>query len=744
MKLRHQVNLFVLILLGGLATVLVTVGYFAIDRIILQNHATVFTRELDNIDLNIRQSYRELEETGLIGLADYVDAEKKRLLGMLKGYEFGNTGRLYLLTLDGRIALGEGLPPGMPFKPERFQWLLKANTSQVWYEHNGLKHFAVFRRASHWNWLVVLSISEEELFADRDFYLKLALGFSLAACVLAALFSLGISHTLQRRIDPTLRCLQKLEGGDLETRILTPSSDEIGSIQTGINAMIDKVATKTRELETTNRTLQSEIAERNKAEHALQQAKDASEAANLAKSVFLANMSHELRTPLNTILGFSEMLGRDRNASSDQQEKITIINRSGAHLLGMINDVLDLSKIEAGRVELEQEIFDLPRMLEDIGRMFEVRAEGAGLRFVLELDPALARQIKTDVGKLRQILINLAGNAVKFTTEGGLALRARTLPIADAPTMVKLQLEVEDSGPGIAPEQQEHIFDPFVQARQAQAGSEGTGLGLAITQSFVGLLGGEISVESRLGVGSLFRVDLPVALAEAADVSGVEATRPAVLGLEPGQPSWRIVVAEDNVENRLLLSSLLTEVGFEIREAENGEQAVALFEQWQPHFIWMDMRMPVTDGYQATAKIRALPGGDAVKIVAITASAFKEQRTTILEAGCDDVVHKPFKAHEIFDAMAGQLGVNYIHEERERKIAIEAPVELTRERLLQLPRELREALGEAACRLDSEAVVELVERVRFIDPSVAEGLRVLAEGFRFDRILALLEEMSHK
>ncbi|MCU7928984.1 MAG: response regulator [Candidatus Thiodiazotropha sp. (ex Dulcina madagascariensis)] len=516
---------------------------------------------------------------------------------------------------------------------------------------------------------------------------------------------------------------------------------EFQPIEGVVKKLANDVLLRLRELDDHRKHLETEVAERTRdlrvARDEAEAARTKAEVANQAKSIFLANMSHELRTPLNAILGFSEMLGRGRDTTTDQQEKLGIINRSGEHLLAMINDVLDLSKIEAGRIELEPEAFDLPWMLQDIGRMFEMRAAKAELRFELELDPALARYVKTDAGKLRQILINLLGNAVKFTREGEFALRARTLPVADDPLMVTLQLEVEDNGPGIEPEQLKCIFEPFVQAQAGRSAPQGTGLGLAITKTFIELMGGEISVESKLGEGSLFRVELPTPLADALEAGGVEAAKPVVLGLESGQTAWRILVAEDNVENRLLLSSLLRQAGFDIREAENGEQAITLFEQWQPHFIWMDMRMPVMDGYEAAAKIRSLPGGDEVKIVAITASSFKEQRKTILESGCNDVVHKPFKRYEIFDAMADQLGVRYTYEEAVAEL-VSALIEVSAEAVAALPKELLEKLRIAARSLSNEAFEAALIPVREHNPDLAEGLSALAREFRFDRILELL------
>jgi CheY-like chemotaxis protein len=303
--------------------------------------------------------------------------------------------------------------------------------------------------------------------------------------------------------------------------------------------------------------------------------------------------------------------------------------------------------------------------------------------------------------------------------------------------MVTLQLEVEDSGPGIAPEHLGRIFQPFVQASHSSNAAKGTGLGLAISKSFVELMGGEIGVESTPGKGTLFRVELPVALVERAETVGIETIHPTVLRLEPGQPAWRILAVEDNPENRLLLTSLLRQVGFETAEAENGEKALSLFKQWQPHFIWMDMLMPVMDGFEVTHRIRALPGGDSVKIVALTASAFKEQRKSILESGCDEVVHKPYQTHEIFDVMAKQLGVRYLYEEIGKPAG--NPAEVSAEALAALPEALRDELREAAIGLSNEDFEAALVPVRDLDPTLAERLAALAREFRFDRILELID-----
>jgi CheY-like chemotaxis protein len=447
-------------------------------------------------------------------------------------------------------------------------------------------------------------------------------------------------------------------------------------------------------------------------------------------------MSHEIRTPMNAILGFSQLMQCDPEVTARQRKQLDTINRSGEHLLALINDILEISKIEAGRVTLNPTAFDLHALLNDLEMMFRVRTDVKKLQFAVERIGEVPRFVVSDEGKLRQVLINLLGNAVKFTKEGGIILRVRALH--EETQKLRLRVEVEDTGPGIAAEDMGRLFHHFEQTETGRKSGSGTGLGLAISREFVRLMGGDISVRSQVDRGSLFEFNIALKEANpAAVVMRVESSR--VTGLEAGQPRYRVLVADDKEDNRELLSQMLGPIGFQIRQVANGEEAVKEFETWGPSLILMDLRMPVMDGYEAIRRIRASAGGKDTRIIAVTASAFEETRKDVLADGADDFVSKPFRETELLEKIGCLLGVKYVYAEAVSVAAKPKALEaLTSESLAGLPGELVHQIREATINADLDRMLELIQQGATHDARAANGLRSLAERFDYQKLLDLL------
>ncbi len=493
----------------------------------------------------------------------------------------------------------------------------------------------------------------------------------------------------------------------------------------------------------------------------LVRAKEIAEAANLAKTEFLARMTHELRTPLNAILGFTQILSRNPKLENKQKQYLDTILRSGKHLLELINDILDISKIEAGMAEVNVTNFDLYQLLDGIEAMLHVKARGKQLQLKFELNPQLPQYVQADESKLRQVLINLLGNAIKFTDSGSVVLQVGFLSddketraqefTPSQSSSLRLHFQIKDTGKGIAPEELNKIFDAFVQSNPTYQVEDGTGLGLAISKRFVNLMGGDIKIESTLLKGTTVQFDILVDLAE-------ETTKTAqclvpqgrILRLKPNYSNNRILVVEDNWDNRQLLLQILVPLGFEIIEATNGQEAIKLWEKEQPNLIFMDMRMPVMDGYQATKiiKQKMIQNQNNTVIIALTATAFNEDRQFILKLGCDDFIRKPFQEDILLNKIAQYLGVEYIYESENNGNSISYSEQSNLSKLNQLTPESLKVMSEEWCKslyeratsCNQDSVLQLLSEIPEHHQSLKLQLEELTDNYQFDQISKLSKQ----